>query len=367
MIARDEARCIGRALASVRGVVDRLLVLDTGSRDATAALAAQAGADVSHFAWIDDFAAARNAALARADADWCLVLDADEWLQRPPGGADPLAALRHGRADFIGQLRVDSVFEAAGGPAGNDLGGSGNSGNSGGGGMLQHAPSWLPRLLPRGVRYAGRIHEQPLSELPRRRLPQLVIGHDGYLPAQQAAKQGRNQRLLQLALQASPADAYLRYQLGKDFDVQQRHADAAAEYLQADARADRCAAWRHDLVVRLLFALKATCRFAEAVQFAEREMAHWPHSPDFFFALGDLLLGWAAAEPQRAAELLPMIESSWLRAIQIGEQPALHDSVSGRGSFLAAHNLAVFHEALGDAAAAAPWRARAQAMRQRRA
>ena len=86
-------------------------------------------------------------------------------------------------------------------------------------------------------------------------------------------------------------------------------------------------------------------------------------SPDFFFTLGDLLLDWAAARPERAGELVPMIESSWLRALEIGEQPALGDTVHGRGSFLAAHNLAVLHAGLGDATAAAHWRERAATLR----
>ena len=87
-------------------------------------------------------------------------------------------------------------------------------------------------------------------------------------------------------------------------------------------------------------------------------MPRWPDSPDFFSTLGDLLLDWAAAEPARGADLLPMIESSWLRALEIGERPELQDTVRGRGSFLAAHNLAVLNASLGDAAAASPnWRA----------
>ena len=59
-----------------------------------------------------------------------------------------------------------------------------------------------------------------------------------------------------------------------------------------------------------------------------------------------------------------MIESSWLRAIDIGEQPQLQDTVRGRGSFLAAHNLAVLHASLGAEAEAARWREREAALRQ---
>jgi len=339
LIDRNESRAIERCLASVRPWVDEMIVLDTGSVDDTPAIAARCGAHVTHFTWIDDFAAARNAALALTDADWCLVLDADEWIAE---GGEALAAIRDAAPDFIGQLNVVSLVD-------------------GGGGRVDRAPSWLSRLLPRGVRYEGRVHEQPASTLPRRRLA-LTIEHDGYQPAQMADKRGRNRHLLQLALAARPDDAYLHYQLGKDHEVNAEFEAAAHGYSQAEAGSPD-AAWRHDWVVRRLFTLKRLARFKEALVLAETAMPDWSESPDFFFTLGDLLLGWAAAEPTRAAELLPMIESSWLRALEIGERPDLQDSVVGRGSFLAAHNLAVLHESLGDGARAQHWRDEAAAFR----
>ena len=335
MIARDEARCLARCLDSARPWVDEMLVLDTGSVDTTPEIAARCGARVAHFAWGDDFAAARNAALALTDAPWCLVLDADEWITQ---GGESLPALRAQPADFIGQISVASDFDLAGGGTG-------------------QAPSWLPRLLPHGVRYAGRVHEQPQSPLPRRRLS-LAVAHDGYLDAQRTQKEGRNERLLGLALAAEPDDAYLRYQLGKDLEVRARFDAAAPHYAQALQHTGPRAAWRHDLVLRALFTLKMLGRFEPAIALAQTEMPRWPDSPDFFFTLGDLLLACAAAQPERAAELLPMIESSWLRAIEIGEQPRLLDTVRGRGSFLAAHNLAVLHSGLGDPVQAQRWRER---------
>ena len=340
MIVRDEARCLERCLASARPWVDGIVVVDTGSVDATVAIACGHGARVTHFEWIDDFAAARNAALAESHADWRLVLDGDEWIAE---GGESLVALRSQAPEFIGQVRVASLFDAEGGRVG-------------------EAPSWLPRVLPRGVFYQGRIHEQPESSLPRRRLP-LVVGHDGYLDAQKAAKAGRNERLLRLALEADPADAYLQYQLGKDLELGGRFAEADPCYQEALVRGDLRAGWRHDLVLRQLFTLKKLGRFEAAIGLADAEMARWPDSPDFHFTLGDLLLDWAASDPPRGAELLPMIESSWLRAIEIGERPELQDTVRGRGSFLAAHNLAVLHASLGASAEAARWRERAAEMR----
>ncbi len=340
MIVRDEARCIERCLASARPWVDTMLVLDTGSRDDTVARAQRAGAQVHHFGWIDDFAAARNAALDLCDADWRLVLDADEWID---SGVECLGGLRSMAADFIGQVCVSSQFGRGG----------------------DESPSWLPRVLPRGVRYSGRIHEQPDASVPRRRLA-LVVGHDGYLDEHLHAKAGRNERLLRRELVENPQDPYVRYQLGKDLELRGRFDAAVPLYEQAHVHVELHAAWRHDLVLRLIFSLKKLGRHAQAMLLVERELPHWPHSPDFFFTLGDLLLDWAASEPARGAALLPMIESSWLQALAIGESAALNDTVRGRGSYLAAHNLAVLHASLGHEAQALSWRERERVLRHAR-
>ena len=81
MIVRDEEKRLGRCLASALPWVGEAIVVDTGSTDGTAALAAAAGARVLHFAWRDDFALARNHALGAATREWVLVLDADEILR----------------------------------------------------------------------------------------------------------------------------------------------------------------------------------------------------------------------------------------------------------------------------------------------
>ena len=333
MIARDEARCIERCLRSAAGRVDELWVLDTGSVDDTPALARRCGAQVVSWPWRDDFAAARNAALTLTRCDWRLVLDADEWIG---ADADALHTWLQDATPRIGLLRVASLVD--GGSAG-----------------VQQAPSWIPRLLPRGVQYRGRVHEQPVSALPRQRLA-LQLLHDGYLPEQMARKGERNRHLLQQALQLDGTDPYLHYQLGKDHEVHGRFAEAEPCYALALSQGDARASWRHDLVLRQLFTLKKLGRFEQALELASAEMPHWAESPDFYFTLGDLLLDWAVAQPQQAAALLPMIESSWRRALDIGENPALPDTVQGRGSYLAAHNLAVLFDGLGDAAQARGWR-----------
>jgi len=79
VIAKNEADRIGRCVASLAAVCRDVLVLDSGSTDATAAIATQHGARVEQQPWLG-FAAQKNAAIARATQPWVLLLDADEWL-----------------------------------------------------------------------------------------------------------------------------------------------------------------------------------------------------------------------------------------------------------------------------------------------
>ena len=81
MIVRNEEARLADCLASVKGFADELVVVDTGSTDATIAIAEAAGARVERIAWPGDFAPARNQALQFLSGDWVLVLDADEQLR----------------------------------------------------------------------------------------------------------------------------------------------------------------------------------------------------------------------------------------------------------------------------------------------
>ena len=343
MIARDEQRCIARCLDSVRPWVDRMVVLDTGSSDATVQLARQHGAVVHAAPWEDDFSLARNRVLALADADWCVVLDADEWLV---DGGPQLAALRDATARFAGQLRVDSEFDVDHG--------------------VGVAPSWMARVAPRGAAFVGRIHEQLQPGLARRRLD-VRVGHDGYRRAHQDAKRGRNEALLRRALQDHPEDPYLHYQLGKDLEHWGQWEVACTHYEHACNRGADTDSWRHDLVVRRLYALKRTRRFEQALAWAEAQGARWGGSPDYHFVVGDLLLDLAIARPHSATTLLPQIESSWKTCLALGEHPELEGSVQGRGSYLAAHNLAAFHGSLGHAGPAEGYRRLEAELRRRHA
>lgn len=80
MIVKNEAASLSRCLASVVGVVDEMIIVDTGSTDDTIAIAQSFGAQVYSYDWGNDFAAARNFGLQYVQTEWVLVLDADEVL-----------------------------------------------------------------------------------------------------------------------------------------------------------------------------------------------------------------------------------------------------------------------------------------------
>ncbi len=325
LIVRDEARCIARCLESIRPFVDRMIVLDTGSRDETMAIAHGHGAQVHQLDWPDDFSLARNHALALADTDWTLVIDADEWII---SGGETLRDWC-GATPRIGAACVHNSFDLAGVD-----------------GTAPASRTWLPRLLPRGVRYEGRVHEQPVSTLPHHRTS-LHLGHDGYLDAQADRKRARNLPLLLLERADHPDDPYILYQIGTEAERRGDHAEASACYEEALALTPPDANWRHAMIVRHLHCLGQSGQSARAIDLAEAELIHWQDSPDFFFVLGNLLLDRALSEPGQAIDhWLPLAQSAWERCLAIGERPELEGSVQGRGSHLARHNLDMMHAQL---------------------
>lgn len=342
MIVKNGADTLARCLSSVQGHVDDIIMLDTGSTDDTVQIAQRFGARVHHFEWVDDFSAARNVALDYSNADWNLILDADNWLE---AGHDMLRSL--GAEPFIGQIAILNRFMQDN--------------------EVRESTEWVPRLLPRGIRYAGRIHEQPVNDrgVTRKRLD-IRLGHDGYMPEGLEAKKGRNEALLRLALLDSPQDPYLLFQLGKELSIYDRHGEAVDYFLQAIEHAAGDLAYRHDLIMRTLYALKQAGQLENAILLAENEFPHWQDSPDYFFCVADIFLDWAIQHPDQAeSQFLPIVESSWLKCLEIGDRPDLSDSVAGRGSYLAAQNLAVLYENTGRPDQAEVFRGQAAEMRKR--
>ena len=78
-IVKNEENNLPRSLDSLKGQVDEIVVVDTGSTDNTMEVAKNYGAKVLESPWNNDFSTPRNMALDNATGDWIIFLDADEY------------------------------------------------------------------------------------------------------------------------------------------------------------------------------------------------------------------------------------------------------------------------------------------------
>jgi tetratricopeptide (TPR) repeat protein len=202
MIVRNEAERLEACLASVRGFADELVLLDTGSSDATVAIAQRCGAVVHQMDWPGDFEPARNEALKHVSGDWVLVLDADEQLLEE--AKQPLRQLMaKPELLLINLLRFER-------------------------GALQSPYSNVSRLFRRhpDIHWSGKYHtmvddsvaaliaREPHWRIADCPLPALV--HDGYRP-QLLADGGKAARLraaMEDELALKPGDPYACAKLG---------------------------------------------------------------------------------------------------------------------------------------------------------
>ncbi len=103
MIVKNEEDCLGRCLDSLKGIVDEMIVVDTGSTDRTVEIAKEKGASVYHFDWTGDFSEARNYSFSLAKCDYIYTADADEELDED--NRQRFLKLK----EDIGRLNVDVV------------------------------------------------------------------------------------------------------------------------------------------------------------------------------------------------------------------------------------------------------------------
>ena len=80
--AKNEAENIADCIASVKFATE-IIVLDSGSTDATSSIAQKAGAIVHHTDWLG-YGAQQLRGIGLATCEWVLSLDADEYLSAEP-------------------------------------------------------------------------------------------------------------------------------------------------------------------------------------------------------------------------------------------------------------------------------------------
>lgn len=93
MIVKNEEDTLPHCLDSVKGIFDKIVIIDTGSKDRTIEIAKRYTDNIYSYDWHDDFASARNFSFEMNDCDYIMWLDADDVLT--PKDADLLLKLRN--------------------------------------------------------------------------------------------------------------------------------------------------------------------------------------------------------------------------------------------------------------------------------
>lgn len=326
MIMRDEEEHLARCLRSVEGVVDEIVIVDTGSVDASVAIAEGFGARVLHEEWRGDFAAPRNTAIDAATGEWILVLDADEELI----GGQALRELLHDEdiegyclreVNFIGEeLGIESVVNSAFR-------------------LFRNRPEY---------RYEGALHEQIMGKVDPAggactRFVGVEIHHYGYLEPTSRAKEktDRNMAIVMEEVARKPKDSFTLFNAGVEFQRTGRFEEALTYFQRAFATLPSLRAYYASLLLRNIVAtLHAMEREDEALDVLRDALEAYPDFTDLHYLAGQIHTG---RREYRAAV------RSFRRAIELGDHGGdRYLAQAGMGSFYSWHALGALHALMGD-------------------
>lgn len=225
MIVKDEERNLAKCLASVQGLVDEIILVDTGSTDATTEIATKYGAKLYDFAWCDDFAAARNESLHYATGEWILVLDADETLAQCDHKSILKALSSYPKDAFVLILRNYTNDSTAAGWVSSRHDQYHESKVASGWWVVPKIR--LFRSTPR-IRYQGRVHESVRGSVQPERIGTLdvVIHHYGKLDHSRLKEKNILYEKMGEHKLVEENDAYTHLELGRQYIHNEKLAEA---------------------------------------------------------------------------------------------------------------------------------------------
>jgi glycosyltransferase involved in cell wall biosynthesis len=276
MIVKNEEKNIERALSWAKDIAFEQIVVDTGSTDRTVEIAESMGATVYHFAWIDDFSAAKNFAIEQATGNWIAFLDADEYLN-----AEDTAKL----TPLIEQVWRDPKLKdtvAISTPLAN----LNDAGNVFGTATQQR----FFRNLP-AVRYVNKIHEYlALGDGLSFFIGAITILHTGYAASQLSGqdKAGRNVAMLRRELAEHPDDANIKGYLADSLKVDVANPESLNEADALYQEVVDSGQPLNEVVARSSYtylAVKAVekRRYGDAIDLCTRAVKLITNSPDFYY------------------------------------------------------------------------------------
>ena len=325
MICRDNADTIRPCLESIRPWVDEMVVVDTGSKDATPEIVQEFGARLFHFEWCDDFAAARNESLRHARGDWLFWMDTDDTIDIQNG--EKLRCLAQGlhsptTLGYVMQVHCPGATDG-------ELT------------VVDHVK--LIRNHPE-LRFEFRIHEQVLPSI--RRLAggvewtDIFVIHSGsdQSPEGRLGKCQRDLRILELELSERPDHPFVWFNLGMTYaDMDDRV--RAISYLQHCIEISTLDESHLRKAYALLVASLSQVRDEGHARRVCREgLDLYPDDPELLFLEGRLA---------HAAGLLDEAEQAYLKILTSSTSDRFSSVDPGISSYKARHNLGLVYVDMG--------------------
>ena len=203
-IVKNEAAALGQSLDSVKDWVDEIIIVDTGSTDQTIEIAERYGARVFSQPWKEDFSAPRNFALTKAQGDWIVFLDADEYLTKETGANlyAVLNACATKDALLTQMINIDKESNKV---------------------LVKFFTMRIFKNLPE-LRYNGIIHEElrkngeDITNVQAIAAEDICIIHTGYSKSQIREKAERNLHLLETAMRENAAPDKFYMSIAEAYD-----------------------------------------------------------------------------------------------------------------------------------------------------
>jgi tetratricopeptide (TPR) repeat protein/glycosyltransferase involved in cell wall biosynthesis len=275
MIVRDEEEFLPGCLDSVAGLVDEMVIVDTGSKDRTPQIARDRGSRLLHHTWENDFAAARQVSFDAATCDYILWLDADERLTSASHGAIRRALTCTDENSYFMKILNYQTLD----------------------GRL-HFVHYLPRLFRRqkGLKIRRRLHEQIDVEYLSKDgqmggIYDADIIHLGYVPeiVHARRKMDRNIGILKAMIEAEPTDGYAHMKLAGTYADLGLFSEALTWFEKAMPLVRDEESFAPMLYVRAAQVARCVGRLDDAFRYAERAVAIDPALPDARYILGQTL------------------------------------------------------------------------------
>ncbi len=272
MIVRNEEKNLGECLESIQGVVDEIVVVDTGSTDRTKDIAREFGAKLYDFPWVDSFSRARNEAIERATGDWVFWLDADDRVTQ---------SNREKLKQLFSELPQDTLtaysmkVECVPLPGGSPT-------------VVDHV-----RLFPRrdDLRWEYRVHENILPAINRAggqvKWTDVAIHHYGYLDAElRRSKRMRDHALLLKDLEERAEDAFVHFNVGHSYLENEDYAKAISHLEESISRSEPHYSQVKKAYVLLAQAKNSSGRTKEALETLDEGRKHHPRNPELLYYRG---------------------------------------------------------------------------------